>query len=139
MNPLIVACLLIAPLLTRASEWVLLVEGPNVTAYVDVQSIRKTQHHVKAWTKWVYSSPQELEATYPKKTYQSEKLLEAYRCQEGTTAPLQRVFYSPDGGDVVHSLKYSNLVTDYSEIVPDSMGETIFNFVCTTVRKSKGH
>ncbi len=128
MKCFLVLCL-VFPLMAYSSDWVIISTGSDSVIYGDKQSIRTQGNSVKLWLKWVYDTPQEVEHTYPVKKYTSTKSLDVYNCQDRTSTTLQTVRYSEDGS-VVDSQIWKDLKSAYSEIVPDTIGESILDYVC---------
>lgn len=113
-----------------ASNWVTVSQsGTGATIEVDLDSIRSSGGRVKAWTRWSYTTPQEVKHSYPPKTYTSSKDLVVYNCYERSSATIQSTSYSQNG-EVVDSRSVADVPSAYSEVVPDSVGESILDAVC---------
>ena len=116
-----------------ASDWQFLGNStaPEGEILIDKDSIRFTGDTAKAWSKWVYAVPQELAGAYPKKTYQSDKILRIYNCAAKTSAVKQIVYYATaDGEDAMDTLQVKDSELDFSDVIPDSIGEAQLDWVC---------
>lgn len=114
-----------------ASDWEVVSIGSNTFASVDKESIRFQGSTAKIWVKWVYTDPQEVKGSYPEKTYLLSKDLELYKCTDRTSSTIQSIRYSTaDGGEVVDTFQINERLAFFSEIAPDTMGETILQWVC---------
>lgn len=124
--------------LTLASDWEIVSVGSNVTASVDKESIRFQGGTAKIWVSWLFTDPQDIEYSYPKKTYLLSKNLELYKCTDRTSATIQVIRYSEaDGGAVVDSKQIPESLATFSEIAPDTMGETILQWACKKKPKQR--
>lgn len=113
-----------------ASNWVTVSRSDTGTLIeVDLDSIRSSGGKVKAWTRWSHNTPQEVKHSYPPKTYTSSKDLAVYNCYERSSAVIQSTSYS-QSGEVVDSRSGADVPSAYSEVVPDSVGESILDAVC---------
>jgi hypothetical protein len=115
-----------------ASDWHSISENPEISVSVDKQSISTSGSWRKAWVSYTYGSPLKV-SDYTTKTYQSIKNLSAFNCQDRTSASMQSVLYSGQygNGDSVSSYVVPKNKLDFSDVVPDTHGEAILNFVCT--------
>lgn len=103
--------------------------GGNPILSVDRSSIVRVGSSVKYWTKQEYAQSQLLENTYPAKYYSSAKALVYTNCASKTTATKQGTFYDTNG-EPVYSYNYQFTQLSFSEVIPDSIGESELNFVC---------
>lgn len=121
-----------------ASDWEPISFGADVVTYVDKESIRFQKGSVKAWTKWMHMSPQKVEMSYPEKTFTLTKQLSLYKCSDRTYAIIQVIRYEePSGNNVVDSYQIDEKQANYSEVVPDTLGEEMLNWVCNRKPKNK--
>ena len=109
-----------------ASNWMQVVQGNDGIEYLDSQSIVKSGGRAKVWTKYVFKHPhfigEEIKLTAFEVTHSE------YDCKERTVSSSSSTRYD-DEGNVIRSLDgISNMRTD---IIPDSIGETVFNLVCS--------
>ena len=103
----------------------------TTSLYVDTQSARKSGAKAKVWLKWIHAEPVEVEYSQPRKTYKVEKALAIYNCAERTTLTLQVIDYAEiDGGEVVFNASAPDSPGRYTEVAPETIGESILNFVC---------
>lgn len=114
-----------------ASNWQIVgyTTGGNPVLSVDKSSIVRTGNFVKYWSKQDFSQTQSLENTYPQKNYSRAISLTVANCASRTTASKQGTFYDTDGVPV-HSFNYLFTQLSFSEVIPDSIGESELNFVC---------
>jgi hypothetical protein len=139
MNKLLAAMLLtLLSFSTLASDWEAVSAGDDVIAYVDKESIRFIGSTAKIWVKWEYTDPQEVKYSYPKKTYTTSKNLELYKCLDRTSAAIQAIRYSDNSaGEVVDTITIKEANAEFSEVAPDTMGESILQWVCKKKPKQK--
>ena len=65
------------------------------------------------------------------KTYLAEKQLQVSDCHDRTLAVVQGVRYTAlDGSAVIDSYTVEEKSWKFSEVVPETIGETIINFAC---------
>lgn len=120
----------------QAANWVAIGGNDSVTTYVDTDSMRRAGPKVKTWLKWEWSKPEAVPNTYPEKTYQLEKQLQISDCVAGTLAVVQGIRYaSLDGADVVDSYSIPEVKATYTEVVPETIGESILKFACELKKK----
>ena len=99
--------------------------------FTDTKAIRKTGNRVKTWLKWEKTKAQVIPGSYPAKTYLVEKQLQASDCQSCALAVVQGVRYKALDGDlVVDSYTVDEKIWKFSEVIPETIGETIINFAC---------
>lgn len=120
-----------------AAEWIVVGGNSKVETSVDIQSLRRSGEKIKVWIKWIYEEPNEAEGIYPRKMYQSAKSLSIYNCAENSSITIQDILYSEKGGgEVIKSVTVTEAKARYSEVVPDSIGEAILQYVCTKSPRS---
>jgi hypothetical protein len=127
------ACMAASTLGSFAADnrWVEVEGSENIQVFVDTQSLRRSETVVMAWTKYVYNKPQSVRNSNPPTTYLLDKSYGGYNCQNRTSVRLQTLRFSDLNGTVqVQSLSGPDDPTRYSAIVPDSIGESIINFIC---------
>jgi len=123
---------------SHAANWVSIGGNGTTEAFIDKQSLRRTGQKVKVWSKWEYSEPMEVRASYSKKTYLASKELDIYDCSERTSLTTQQTLYgTPDMDSVVGSFSSPDFPHLYSEVVPDSIGEAILEFACKETAHTK--
>lgn len=116
-----VALALPAPAL--AADWVFLVENlSDVKYYIDRQSMRLMPNGYKrAWIRSDYAKADKFGNT-------SSKFLDEYDCNQGRQRMLTSIYYK--GEEVTVSGNTVGLTAEWQYPSPDSIGETLFNFVC---------
>jgi len=115
----------------HAAKWATVAGNPEVSVFVDVDSIRRDGDQVRTWLKWQWNSPQNVPDSYPPKTYLMERQLQVSDCRQGTLAIAQGVRYSDkDGVDAVSSYAVDQKHWQFSDVVPETIGETIVQFAC---------
>lgn len=130
MKIIIIAALLASGSCAHASDWVQVSNTDTLQVYLDRQSVAKSGKLRKAWISYTYKeSPS---PTVSGKNYKSTKSLELFSCAERTNATYQTVFYADDFGlgSVVNIWQIQPKIAVFSEVVPDSVGETMINTVC---------
>jgi hypothetical protein len=114
-----------------ASQWVMVGESsyPYSQHLVDVDSIRGTGNSRTFWSQTIYSEDQALPRSYLR--YRSSKILSYVDCSSNRIGFLSSIFYDLNG-NAVSSFDQSNLPVPLSllAVVPDSVGETILNYIC---------
>ena len=115
------------------SRWQAVGYGKSVVVLVDTHSIRRNGSRVSIWANWCYSEPVESSTNYPKSTYLSSKDHITYNCRERTSFTSQSTRYSTiEAGDVVETLTWVDKIENYRNITPETIGESLFDYVCKT-------
>jgi hypothetical protein len=159
-NAVAAACLLL-PTLCLASNWVKVGSGTDSRAFVDTQSIRAAGKGVtEAWVFWSYATPRTSRISSASPQYLSSKILELFRCAEGTSATIQIMEFKtpssmgdtggtwsipqmqapftdvvPNGIDTSATWSSSQSQASFTDVGPNSIGEATLQFVCTRVPK----
>ena len=99
--------------------------------------MRRNGPKVKVWLKWVNANPVDTDTTYPKKKYLSAKTLNIYHCTDRSVAGLQSIRYAnaDASGEVVESVTVGEAKAQYSDIAPETIGESILVQVCRPAMK----
>lgn len=127
----VITALLAFPALATAATWVEIGGNDAVVVFVDRDSLRRNGTKVKSWLKWQWSKPTEVPDTYPPKLYQLERQLQVSDCANNNLAIAQGVMYSDaSGNEVVASYTYQEKTWRFTEVVPETIGESIIKFVC---------
>jgi len=123
----------------NAASWVEISGSDAVVVSVDTESLRRTGTKVKSWLQWQWSQPVDVPNTYPVKWYKLERQLQVSDCKANTLAIAQGVRYADlSGNDVVDSYTIEEKFWQFSESVPETMGESIIKYVCkATTSKRK--
>lgn len=114
-----------------ASDWQLVSGDQTLKTYVDTESLAHRGRYVKAWFLWDYASVQKGEY-FPSNQFQSRKTLWYISCSEKTFAQIQALTYTGNAGagKVVTSDAFPVDAAQFEDVVPDSIGETLVNYVC---------
>ena len=136
---LLAALLLTSSTIAQPSRWVEVGGNDEITAYVDTQSLRRTGPKVKVWLKWVNASPVETDTVYPKKKYMSAKTLNVYHCTDRTLAGIQSIRYANADatGEVVETVSIAEAKAEYTDLAPETIGESILVYVCKVTSSAK--
>ena len=115
-----------------------IVSDNGVSLLIDKDSIRNSGKNVKAWVMWQYSNPQEVPFLNPTKHYLSQKVLEVFDCVNVKFGSSQIIDYADlNGGDVVDIVSTDEHLIKLTEPPPESMGESLLNYVCNEAKKKK--
>lgn len=111
-----------------ADRWVQMRFDNDETTYVDTTTVSRSGNLVKAWTMRDLHVPIIADGL----TIYSSKSYKQYRCHERTSSLLQYIEYSGKmgSGEVLTNLNKD--AENWRPIVPDSVGETVFNNICKT-------
>ena len=122
-----------------ASDWVFVTGNDDAKIFVDMQSLRIHERDVKVWEKWVYVRPKEVKNSSLKNTYNLEVDLSIYHCDEDTAQLLQVDRYADQKGSLLlmESFTYPETPPHELEIVPDSFGEAVLEYVCKVKKVPK--
>jgi hypothetical protein len=123
--------------LAFGSNWVLVEMSADKDFHsIDQESIASSGKYKKAWFRTDYGSMQTLK--YQPKNYLSSKSLWYFNCQERTMAATQQLFYSGQAGngELVDSYTYPIQSMQFSEVAPDTIGESMLNAVCRGIKRS---
>ena len=132
LNSLVAALALFAALPASAANWVAVAGDADLTASVDIDSLRYAGSEVKVWQKFQHRTPQD-GVSIPANKYRSGLFLSVYDCANRTITPWQSRYHSDfEGGKVVHSLTIPEEHRSVYEVQPDTISETILKFVCKT-------
>jgi hypothetical protein len=111
--------------------WVKVEESDDgEVTYVNVETIKDLGGGIKqAWRILSYPKPRVLRSGAK---YSSDKIRERFNCIEESITTLSFVTYSKTygTGDVVLSGDFKPHEVEWRAVVPDSVGETLFKFVC---------
>jgi hypothetical protein len=138
-NSAVAALLYVCMATAQAANWKLVGESSTAKVYLDLQSVRFSGSNAKAWFLFDYSAPREVPVSYPTKTYQSVKQLNQFDCASGTSGVAQSLSFAGTAGEgeVVDSQSIQPTRVSYSDVVPDSVGETMLNRVCSMKKAAK--
>ena len=114
-----------------ASDWQLVSNGKESKVYVDTESLGHHGRYVKAWFLWDYASQQK-DQIFPDQRFLSQKILWYISCSEKTAAQIQLLSYTGKAGDgdVVTRRITPIGLAQFEDVVPDSVGQILVNYVC---------
>lgn len=71
------------------------------------------------------------------KAYRSSKALEYFDCEERKNGEIQATYYVGEfgAGESAGSVVWKLPQVSFSEVVPDTIGETMLNYVCKAVQE----
>lgn len=125
---LLVILFWLLPVLANAACWEKFATSKDESIYfIDACSIAVDGIYKKAWFKTELQIPEE---NSDGKTYDSTKYLYYFNCKNRKSAIAQFTKYYID--DVVNSLSRKIEERAFNEVVPDSIGEAIFERACST-------
>ncbi|MGB7196073.1 MAG: surface-adhesin E family protein [Collimonas pratensis] len=117
-----------------ASDWQQITSTETSVIAVDKQSITTSKgfRNRKAWITYD-STVAKLTTGYPAKPYFSMVQLEYFDCSERTAAAVQQIAYSGQTrtGEIVKVLNIPLSAAEFTEVVPDSVGEATLAYVCS--------
>jgi hypothetical protein len=112
----------------EAASWHAVATNEKMKIEMDTASIVKTGKVVAAWDKEVYFGPEQAQ---PGDFYfKSVKTLRRYGCGDHVVQPLMQVYYADDGSEIKTVILGEDGMPGY--VVPDSMEELRFDYVCAT-------
>ena len=122
-----------------ATEWApVRISTDSEHVWVDRSSIVWHTSYVRAWFLWDFSAPQ---TTSKRKSFVSMKLLSYFNCSLRQLSSRQVLYYDqPHGiGQPVESYAYmfEQVKLSMQDVVPDTSGEQILNYVCKNAPKSR--
>lgn len=144
MKPVLYAALLLVSIVESSSvaaqddRWKPVGINGDAVAWVDSKSLRRTGTKVRAWIRWDWMSPQKTRASTPKE-YRAEKHLAIHDCANRTTTTLQIILYADFAaiGGVVESFSADEATAKPLDIVPETIGEQVLEFVCEATSPKK--
>lgn len=115
-----------------ASDWQIVVSGEKMQAFIDKNSLARAGKYKKAWLTYSFDGDQPGNAGSGFKSYRSSKALEYFDCEERTSASIQTAYYSAafGTGDFLGSSVVKPQSAVFSEVIPDTVGETLLDYVC---------
>lgn len=135
---LISLCLLAlatAPQVAVASDWKQIASTDNYEILVETASVQSQGTKAKAWVKLLYNRPLAVDGQSKKQYALSAISLTAFDCAGRAYLNLQTTTYEDKESKVVIAdRKFTDFRADYDNVRPDSVGEDLFNFVCSTAK-----
>jgi hypothetical protein len=134
-NNIALICLLLISNAAFAEKWVAVVDDGAVRIGVDIESVVTLKSgERKAWVEYVYPSPQPLSEG---KTFERFIASTLHKCDERSTAWSRIIsFDKASAGSEVDDINLSDNLK-YKDIVPGSVAEIAFNYVCNFNLKKK--
>lgn len=100
---------------------------------MDVESVSDSGAYRKAWFKSIFAFAQTVPDS-PLKKYSSEKILWYFDCTQKTSTAVVSAKYD-DAMRVVDSVSLKFNTADMTDVVPDSVGETMMRHACGVKRQ----
>ncbi|MFJ9533338.1 surface-adhesin E family protein [Herbaspirillum sp. NPDC101396] len=122
-----------------ATDWQVITYTDSYVVAIDKNSIASTGAYKKGWVLYDYQSEQASETPYQNKKYKSALYLQYVNCPEKTLASKEELLYSGNQkqGEVVSTRSGQLSSEAFREIVPDSIGEAIFDYLCKARTQAK--
>ena len=134
---IVIAALIIGICDSASAEWVKYYEADNGIFYYDADKIIKSKDgKISVWSKRIRDSQVLLEkrrmrnlptAGYENYSHSIDK--DIYSCHDRTVATSYMVDYSSDGS-TLNSFQVSKEWLRFDDVVPDSIGEMLFEILC---------
>jgi hypothetical protein len=134
MRAMLTTALLLGSNLAMAADWNPIGETSDSTWYIDRQSLGTSDGKAKAW--FIVDLANE-RTDYAGRKFKSSKELVYFDCSARTSATLYHLTYSDQlgEGNTVWSSSVDKKNVTYLDVVPDSIGETLLDLVCSSVPK----
>jgi hypothetical protein len=123
-----------------AYNWAFVTGNDDAKIFVDIESLNIHERDVQVWEKWVYVKPKEVKDSSLKNTYNLEVHLSIYHCDEGTSQLLKLDRYAETKKGsllLMESYSYPETPPHKLEIIPDSFGEAVMEYVCDVNKMPK--
>lgn len=111
----------------QASNWEYIDRNNSIKAYIDTDSLKRYGSEVTAWGKYILNKP---EKASNGKLYSIAKHQTKYNCRDGYSTILYIVLTTKNG-TVVNSFSIPSYYQEREPVVPDTIGESAYNFVCS--------
>lgn len=130
----------------QASDWIFLVgDGKtDMTVAVEMTSISVKGGLVSAWAQVSTKTAQKFQQTIPgvdtTKPYSTVKTLMVFDCAEKLSAASLSAYYAGPEGNGTFLGSYARTATggDLTPVIPDTLGETIMQYVCKHQKDNVG-
>jgi hypothetical protein len=130
----------------QASDWIFIVgDGKSDTnVAVEMTSISVKGGLVSAWSRVSTKTPQKFPKTIPgvdtTKPYTTVKILMVFDCIEKISAASSSAYYAGPNGDdtLLGSFAKAPGRSDFVPVIPDTLGETIMQYVCKHQNDNNG-
>lgn len=129
---------MVCPISSFASDWQGIAFNGSTLYYMDYESVAPYKNLTKAWIRIQYATPQETD-TNPTKLYISEKQLQYFDCKQKLMGMTAFTSYGVGeaSGTVIESVEGSIENRRLKDVVPDTVGETIFKVACSSSERAK--
>ncbi|MCM1511954.1 MAG: hypothetical protein NC112_02395 [Oxalobacter formigenes] len=116
-------------------NWQFVIASDNEEIYVDTNSIGKVGKYKTAESIFNYSVPARAPGT--KFSFISDRSLFFFDCQKKRFGRATQILYSRPKGEGESLMTFSGKIEDirFQKVVPETIGENFFNFVCTVPGK----
>lgn len=133
MKKLLFLIFLFASFETFAADWKIITAIEDGLIFVDASTILQAGKYRKAWILWDYKYSQKTPDQFGV-TYKSVKELDYYDCADNQSATIQELLYDGmDGlGENVRSTGGAFHSGAMKDVAPDTVGQTILKFVCSS-------
>jgi hypothetical protein len=131
MKPAVALVVMLLSSAAHAATWEYVTEAENYIIGVAPSTIAPVKNYRKAWVLFNYRAP-EKHQEYPSPEFRSIKQLSYFDCTAKQSTNVQTVYYDGEmgGGKSVKSYSWKFQTDNLEDIVPDSTGESILNYVC---------
>lgn len=124
-----------APQVSVASDWKQIASTDSYEILVETASVQSQGTNAKAWVKLLYSQPLAVDGQSKKQYALSAISLTAFDCAGRAYLNLQTTTYEDrESKVIIADRKFTDFRADYDNVRPDSVGEDLFNFVCSTAK-----
>lgn len=111
----------------QASNWEYIDGDNNSKVYIDTDSLKRYGSEVTAWNKFILNKP---EKASNGKLFSIMKSQTKYNCRDGYYTQLYAVVTTKNG-TLVDSLSIPSYYQEREPVVPDTIGASAYNFVCS--------
>ena len=133
MKKIVAVFLLLFCVNAWAENWEFVIRSETQEIFVDTDSIRKSGETVRAWSIFNYDVAARAPGT--KFDFISERSLFFFDCRRKKMGRAVQVLYSRPNASGDELTTFSGRMSDvrYDDVIPDTIGENFFNFVCSKV------
>lgn len=114
-----------------AENWQFVIASDNEEIYVDTDTIGTVGKYKRAWSLFNYSVSARAPGT--KFDFISDRSLFFFDCKKKRFGRAAQILYSQPKGEGESLMTFSGKMKDirFQKVIPDTIGENFFNFVCT--------
>jgi hypothetical protein len=111
-----------------SAEWELVQSDDESSLFMDKSTIRNQGLYIAMWSLIDFESPQKSSEG----AFWSAKYLNLYNCRERTSGTKAFANYSEQMGlgKVIFSHSFESFEVDFSDVLPDSLGEAMLDAAC---------